>query len=125
MVETCAMAKVELNSALSSLSGRMDSWVYRRTRGGTSVGRRPVFTTAPTASQVAVREKFRLAAAYAKSALLDPALRSRYETAARGRRLTVFPFVVADLPDAAGRRCHRRQRLSWSRGRSDQSGSLR
>ena len=91
------MAKVELNSALSALRGTMDNWVYRRSRDGTTVGRRPVFTGAPTAAQRAVREKFRLAAAYARSALLDPALRARYESAARSSRMNVGAFAITDF----------------------------
>ena len=90
------MAKVELKSALSALRGRMDNWVYRRTRYGTSVGKRPIFSVAPTAAQLAVRQRFRLAAAYAKSALLDPALRSRYEIAARARALSASSVALTD-----------------------------
>jgi hypothetical protein len=90
------MAKVQLNTALSSLSGRMDNWVYRRTRRGTSVAKRPFVSGIATAGQLAVRERFRLASAYAKSALLDPALRSRYEAAARIRDLAPYPFALAD-----------------------------
>jgi hypothetical protein len=92
------MAKVELNSALSGLRGTMDNWVYRRTRrGGTTVGRRPIFSGAPTAAQQAVRERFRSAAAYAKSALLDPALRGRYELAARSRQMQAYAFALTDF----------------------------
>lgn len=91
------MAKVELNSALSALSGRMDNWVYRRTRRGVSVGKRPLMTRPPTLAQVAVRDRFRQAAAYAKAALLDPALRSRYEAVARSRALAAFPCALTDF----------------------------
>ena len=112
------MAKVQLNSALSSLSGRMDNWVYRRTRRGTSVAKRPSVSGIATAGQLAVRERFRLAAAYAKSALLDPALRSRYEAAARPRGPAPYPFALTDyltLPvvesiDASGVSPPRRRR---------------
>lgn len=91
------MAKVELNSALSGLRGTMDNWVYRRTRNGTSVSRRPVFTGPPTAAQQATRDRFRAGAAYAKSALLDPGLRARYEIAARARGLVTFVFALTDF----------------------------
>lgn len=90
------MAKVELNSALSGLSGRMDNWVFRRMRGGTAVGKRPRFTAAPTPAQLVVRERFRLAAAYARSALLDPVLRGRYEVAARARSLGTVSVALTD-----------------------------
>jgi hypothetical protein len=91
------MAKVVLNSALRGIHGTMDNWVYRKTRDGVSIGKRPVFTRPPTAAQLVVRERFRSAAAYAKSALLDLALRSRYETAARSKGIQVFAFAVTDF----------------------------
>ena len=90
------MAKVKLNSALRQISGTMDNWVYRRNGDDVSISKRPTVTKAPTAAQLAVREKFRGAVGYARTAMLDPALRSRYEAAARVRGMRVLPFVVTD-----------------------------
>ena len=62
------MAKITLNSALQSIRGSIDNWVYRRTGGRDVIARRPVLQgIAPSAAQVAVRDRFRLAAAYAKT----------------------------------------------------------
>lgn len=90
------MAKVVLNSALSELHGAMDNWVFRRFPGGTSVARRPVFTGAWTAAQQATRDRFRAGAAYARSALLDAALRDRYAAAARVRGMHAFALALTD-----------------------------
>lgn len=44
-----------------------------------------------------MRERFRLAAAYAKSALLEVGLRGRYETAAQGRGLPAYVVALTDF----------------------------
>jgi len=90
------MAKVELNSALRRIRGTMDNWVYRRNGDGVAIAKRPTLTGEHTASQVATREKFRAAAGYAKSALLDAALRARYEAAAKAARMQVRVFAMTD-----------------------------
>jgi hypothetical protein len=90
------MAKIALNSAIASIRGGIDNWVYRRTRDGNILGRRPINTRPPTAAQLGVREQFRLAAAYGRSVLADETLAGRYNTAARARGMLTFPFAIRD-----------------------------
>ena len=91
------MAKITLNSALHSIRGRIDNWVYRKFGDGVIIGRRPEFHGPASVAQVAVREKFRTAAAYAKAVLVDPVLRPRYEVVARSKRMPLFAFVLGDF----------------------------
>ena len=92
------MAKIELNSAIRRIRGTIDNWVYRRNGDGVAIAKRPTAsTTPPTAAQLAVREDFRAAAAYARSVKLDPIQRPRYEAAARAKGMRAFAFAVADF----------------------------
>lgn len=90
------MAKITLNSALHGIRGRIDNWVYRRFGDQMIIARRPAGNGPPSAAQVAVREQFRAAAAYAKAVLADPVLRSHYE-AANNKGLSLFAFVMGDF----------------------------
>lgn len=91
------MAKIALNSALSSLQGKLDNWVYRKTGGGFVVAKRPEASgTAPSAGQIAVREQFRAAAAYAKAAVADPVLGPRYAAAAAAVKQQAYAFALGD-----------------------------
>ena len=92
------MAKIELNSAIRRIRGTIDNWVYRRNGDGVAISKRPTAsTTPPTAAQVAVREDFRAAAAYARSVKENPIQRPRYEAAARAKGKGAFAFAVADF----------------------------
>jgi hypothetical protein len=90
------MAKTQLNSALKGISGGIDAWVYRRIRGKTVISPRANPSIPPTPAQLAVRERFREAAAYAKSALANPERRALYEPAAQKANQPIFATVVAD-----------------------------
>jgi hypothetical protein len=91
------MAKIELNSAIRRIRGTIDNWVYRRNGDGVAIAKRPTVTALPTAAQLAVREDFRAAAAYARSVRLDPIQRPRYEAAARTKGKNAFAFALADF----------------------------
>lgn len=90
------MAKAALNSALSALSGRIDAWVYRETDNGLVVTKRPQNSTPPSPAQLAIREQFAAAAAYAKAVLADPVLGPRYTAAAKTAGLKPYPFALTD-----------------------------
>ncbi len=90
------MAKLDLNTALKGIHGRIDNWVYRQFGNRTIIGPRPVFTGAPTAGQLAFRERFQEATAFGRTALADPVLRPLYVAAARDRQQPLFSVVVAD-----------------------------
>jgi len=90
------MAKVALNTALSALRGRVDAWVYRNTDRGLVVAKRPQSTAAPSPAQLAVREQFAAAAAYAKAVLTDPVLGPRYTAVAATAGMKPYPFALTD-----------------------------
>jgi hypothetical protein len=91
------MAKIELNSALKSIRGTMDNWVYRRNGDGLLIARRPINTKPPTAAQLSVREQFKAAAAYARSVGQDAIQGPRYAAAARSKGMRAFAFALADF----------------------------
>lgn len=91
------MAKITLNNALNGIRGRMDNWVYRKFGDRMIISRRPEFHGALSPAQLAVRERFREAAAYAKAALADPVRQPLYQAAARAKGMSLFAFVMGDF----------------------------
>lgn len=91
------MASTTFNGFLDRVRGRFGNIVFKMRDGVTFISRPPALSTAePTAAQLAARERFRLAAAYTKSALADPVLRPLYEQRARDRQRPVVSVAVAD-----------------------------
>ncbi len=90
------MADSQLNSALHSISGAIDQWVYRQFRGRTIISRRPDAIRDPTAGQLAVRERFRLAAKYATETAGNPVLVAQYEAIASKRKVPVREVMMTD-----------------------------
>lgn len=90
------MAKTSLNSALKGISGGIDNWVYRDVGGRTVISRRAEHTAEPTAGQLAVRERFRLAADWARAANADPVLQAVYDPIARAKGITRYTVMVTD-----------------------------
>ena len=91
------MASTTFNGFLDRVRGRFGNIVFKRRDGATFISRPPApSTAAPTAAQLAVRERFRLAAAYARGALSDPVLRPLYEQRARDRQQPLFSVAVGD-----------------------------
>ena len=84
------MAKVKLNPILLELHGKVGDMVFRRTRnGGVSLIRKADMSNVKwSPAQVANRQRFREAAAYAKQLLADPQVRATYEeiAAKQGKR---------------------------------------
>jgi len=74
------MTKVKLNPILLELHGKMGDLVFRRTRnGGVSLIRKADMSNVKwSPAQVANRQRFREAAAYAKQLLADPQVRTAY-----------------------------------------------
>lgn len=108
------MAKTTLNSALNGIRGRIDNWVYRKIRGKMVISRKPEASGTVSAAQQAVRDKFRAAAAYARTALADPVRQPLYQAAAEAKGMLLFAFVMGDFLnppvvesiDASGYRGH-------------------
>ena len=90
------MAKTQLNSALNGISGGIDNWVYRSVRGRTVISRRGTNTNPLTEPQLAVRERFRLAADYAKAAAADPVQQAIYAPFAKERGVSLFSAMMTD-----------------------------
>jgi hypothetical protein len=91
------MAKTILNTALGSLRGRVDGWVFRRQNGALVVTKRPDFSEVePTAAQLAVRGRFQQAAAYGRRAMADPVLLDVYTRAAEGTYSNPYAIAVTD-----------------------------
>lgn len=91
------MAKAALNSALISVRGTIDNWVYRKTTDGLVIARRPEGSQLPRPGQIEAREQFRAAVAYAKAVQVDPVLGPRYAAAAAASGLRSLPFAVRDF----------------------------
>ena len=84
------MPKAKLNPILVELHGKMGDMVFRRTRnGGVSLIRKADMSNVKwSPAQVANRQRFREAVAYAKQLLADPQVRAIYEEtgAKQGKR---------------------------------------
>ncbi len=84
------MAKAKLNPILVELHGKVGDMVFRRTRnGGVSLIRKADMSKVKwSPAQVANRQRFREATAYAKQLLADPQVRATYEelAAKQGKR---------------------------------------
>lgn len=90
------MAKVSLNTALTALGGTIDNWVYRKNGDGFIVTKRYAPAGPPTEAQLAIREQFRAAAAYAKAILADARHGPRYKAAAKAAGQRPLAFAIAD-----------------------------
>ncbi len=93
--------KVKLNPMFEQVSGQLGEVVFREVRGKTVASRKSASSTAaPSENQVEHRERFKLAAAYGKSALANADTRALYTEAARNKNMPVFSLTVADFFNA-------------------------
>lgn len=92
--------KVRLNPAFEGMSGQLGELVFREVRGKTIASRKASNSAEPTLDQIAQRERFKLAAAYGKSALADADTRELYETVAKAKDMPVFAMTIADFFNA-------------------------
>ena len=78
------MARTVINSALTTLSGKIGDLVFKHYSYGTVVTRVPrMGNIKPSAKQAAHREKVKAAAAFYREVLADPARRKRFEAIAK------------------------------------------
>lgn len=91
------MAKVTLNPIFEAISGNVGDLVLRELRGQTIVSRKPALNGELSAAQIAHRDRFKRAVAYAKSVLADPAVRPVYEAVAFAKNTQVFALIIADF----------------------------
>lgn len=81
------MAKVVLNTALSSISGTVDGYVYRTCNGKTTLMKKPTFPHRRfTTPQLQWQSRMREASAYAKAVRADPEKRAFYEALRQQRK---------------------------------------
>ncbi len=79
------MASFKMNKMVDAASGKVGNMVFKQ------VGRRTLYTQAPehlkpaTENQTLQRERFKRAATYAKTVLLDPATKAAYEKSVAGQ----------------------------------------
>jgi hypothetical protein len=91
------MAKVEINAITSHFLGKLGDIRFQNYLGRKIVVlRRKPSTAPPTAAQLEVRERFLLAAAYAKGALGNPATRALYAERSELRQHPMFAVAIAD-----------------------------
>lgn len=95
------MAKSRNNVVTHGLSGLIgDLLVFRQRSGKTIVADRPRLSSKePTAFMLAVREKFRKAAIYAKAAIMNPIKKAAYQAVAVGDQ-TAYNIAFADYQKA-------------------------
>jgi hypothetical protein len=78
------MGKVKENLLTKGFSGRIgDEIVFRQVKNRTVFAKRPRKSTIITPNQVSQRELFAKAVVFAKTMLLDPAIRADYQNRAR------------------------------------------
>ena len=89
------MAKIKLDPMFAGISGTLGDLVFKRSKNGeTIVSRRPVKSNAePSPAQKAQRERFKLASAYARAAMADPAVRAVYEERAANEKQGAFALA--------------------------------
>jgi hypothetical protein len=91
------MAKVEINAITSHFQGRLGDIRFRNVLGRKIVAQRRKPSAAPlTETQQQVRERFLLAAAYAKSVLGNPVTRAPYAERARLKQQPVAAVAAGD-----------------------------
>ena len=93
------MSKVDLNSLVNGLSGKLGNAVLRRRGSRTYMSQRPRINEnqEPTEKMKLQRERFRRTAAYAKQILKDPVARAQYEQIASQKEfMNAFTVAVKD-----------------------------
>jgi hypothetical protein len=92
------MATAQLHPVFEGIHGRSGEMVFRRTRTGIVIARRPDTRERNASSaQQAQRERFALAADYARRVLTDPWQRKIYERIAAERNRRVDKLLMSDF----------------------------
>jgi hypothetical protein len=91
------MAKVKYNVVTHGVTGKIgDLLQFRQRHGRTIIAKIASRSNNVTTGQQMVRDKFRLAAAYAKSAMMDPQLKKLYGLRAGGE-ITSYNLAIKDF----------------------------
>lgn len=92
------MSKVDLNALVNGFSGKLGNAVLRRRGNSTTIGSRPKKRESePKPSEIALRLRFKRAAAYAKAKIKDPIAKGEYAQYAKSREyMNAFSAAVTD-----------------------------
>ena len=90
------MTEANLNPTVDGYRGSIGRLVFKRYKGKTIVARKPVRTKEPGPEELARREHFQEAVAYAKSVMADPEARAFYEPIALQRDRSVYMVALRD-----------------------------
>jgi hypothetical protein len=90
------MAKVTLDPALASISGRIGGFVVKKCNGAFFLSARPHRTAPQTEAQLVHCVRFAEAAKAARQALLNPAERARYEALAKAQKTTAYKLAFRE-----------------------------
>lgn len=91
------MSDVELNPTVDGYRGSIGRLVFKKYKGRTIVGKKPVRTKEPSPEELARQENFKEAVAYAKSVLADPVAREFYKPIALRRDISVYSLALGDF----------------------------
>ena len=93
------MAKAKLNPLFTEISGSMGDFIFKTSKNGEVViASRPQKSQAePSEAQIAQRNRFRQAAAYAKAVLAEPSARAYYEAEAIRLGKTAYSVARSDF----------------------------
>lgn len=88
------MAKITFTPGWDHVHGHVGTFIYKEQQGKDILAKKPDHVAQPnTPAQMAVKDHFRQAAAYAKQAFQDPQVKAAY--AARAKELRTNPTAVA------------------------------
>ncbi len=90
------MAKMKDNNATHGIRGKVNQFVYSQRFGETLVSKPPIRTAPYTDEQKQVQSVFKRGVLYARSVLMDAAIREAYKQKAR-RGVSPFNMAVADF----------------------------
>ena len=91
------MAKITYNPAVRHLHGHLGKLVFKERQGMDIAAEKPDHVNQPNSpAQMTQRENFRQAAAYAKGALAQPALKAAYAAKAKGMHSSPVAVAVKD-----------------------------
>lgn len=91
------MAKITLNPIIDDIHGTVGNLTFRRMHGRQTLIKKPDMSNVQwSPAQQAHRQRFRLAVAYAQSAMADSEVRARYEQEAAIKGKRPFDLAVSD-----------------------------
>jgi len=94
------MAKLQLNSALASLRGSIDGWVYKQysDKRGLVLSRKPDMSQVkPSPAQLAHRKRMREAAKFHQQVLDDPALLKKFRRIATQQGINLSAATMGEI----------------------------